>query len=90
MTEHVIYMKPISKWCQDEKCLKHHDFIPATARYQSTKGDPFSGWYWECDCGTTLFMSAAMLSEYQAELDNESAWDREQEDRALNGPWGNR
>lgn len=54
--KNVVYMKRISKWCADPKCLKHHIYVPATAKYQFTKGDPLSGWYWNCDCGTTMFI----------------------------------
>jgi hypothetical protein len=35
-------------------CGKHHPLIPTHARYLAD--DELSGWYWECTCGSTLFL----------------------------------
>jgi hypothetical protein len=52
-------MKPpkISKTCA---CGEHHDRIPESARYQPP-GDSFdwlAGWFWECECRSTMFVAA--------------------------------
>lgn len=56
-------MARIKRTCS---CGRVHDIIPATARYQKSalEGDPLAGWYWECECGTTLFIPEKNLKTY--------------------------
>jgi hypothetical protein len=36
-------------------CNEKHLMIPENAKHQND-GDELAGWYWECKCGTTLFV----------------------------------
>ena len=44
----------MSKTCT---CGKHFESIPKNARFHSSD-DEFEGWYWDCSCGSTLFVPA--------------------------------
>lgn len=43
-----------SKQCS--VCNKIHTQIPENTRFQMI-GDPLDGFYWECDCKSTMFVS---------------------------------
>lgn len=45
----------INKVCRMNTCQKRFTEIPSTAKFQNYTG-PFTGWYWQCDCHTTMFL----------------------------------
>ncbi len=42
------------KKCNTSECDKAWIVVPKTARYGGN--GPLKGWYWECNCGSTMFL----------------------------------
>lgn len=56
---------PIEKYCGN--CGQVHNRIPSSARALS-KGDPLDGLYWECTCGSTVFLSDEQIEHSARKL----------------------
>lgn len=64
-------MSRVRKCFKTCSCGRIHSVVPAIAKYQHD-GSDLSGWYWNCDCNSTLFLADDRRSYAASEEDAEA------------------